>query len=237
MAVTTHLLLDFFGTLVDYSPSRTDQGYERSFALLRATGTELDYRAFLSLWSEVFFEFDEVAKLTHREFSMVDVGRAFLRRAIESPGDEIIQDFVQTYVAEWNKGVRYFDNLPQMLERLSRSFALGIITNTHDPLLVPGHLERMGVAELFGAVVTSIEVGKRKPSPDIFTHALRAVQVEPECCAYVGDSYEVDYLGAQSASIRGLLIDPQSQAPIPSRDRLGSIFDLEGLVGRRLTSR
>ena len=57
--MTTHVLLDFFGTLVDYSASRTEQGYERSFALLQAAGCRLDYQAFLSLWSEVFLEFDK----------------------------------------------------------------------------------------------------------------------------------------------------------------------------------
>jgi putative hydrolase of the HAD superfamily len=29
----THVLFDFFGTLVDYSAGRADRGYERSFAL------------------------------------------------------------------------------------------------------------------------------------------------------------------------------------------------------------
>ena len=235
--MTTHVLLDFFGTLVDYSASRTEQGYERSFALLQRAGCRLDYQAFLSLWSEVFLEFDKVAGLTHGEFSMVDVARTFLRRAIEMPPDGIVRTFVETYIAEWNKGVRYFEKLPEMLTRISRSFELAIITNTHDPHLVPSHLDRMGVADLFGPVVTSIEVGKRKPSPDIFNHALQELQVEPERCVYVGDSYEVDYVGARSAKIRGLLIDPGCQAPISSADRLESIFELEGLLGRRPTIR
>jgi len=43
--VTTHVLFDFFGTLVEYSPSRTDQGYDRSFSLLRDAGLRLGYEA------------------------------------------------------------------------------------------------------------------------------------------------------------------------------------------------
>jgi len=234
-AVTTHVLFDFFGTLVDYSPSRTEQGYERSFELLQAAGCKLDYQAFLSLWSEVSAEFDEVAERTGREFSMVNLGRVFLRRVIETPADRIVHEFVQTYVAEWNKGVRYFEELPAMLARLSHTFELAVITNTHDADLVPFHLGRMGVADLFSHVVTSVEVGKRKPAPEIFQHALGVLQVEAEDCVYVGDSYEADYAGAQSVGIRGLLIDPHCGEPIAPLDRLRSIFELEGLLGRRPT--
>ena len=235
--MTTHVLFDFFGTLVNYSPSRTEQGYEGSFELLQAAGSKLDYQAFLSLWSEVSAEFDEVAEPTHREFSMLDLGRVFLRRAIATPADSIAGDFVQTYVAEWNKGVRYFEELPAMLARLSRTFKLAVITNTHDADLVPFHLGRMGVTDLFGHVITSVEVGKRKPAPETFQHALGVLQVEAEDCIYVGDSYETDYAGARSAGIRGLLIDPRCTEPIDPLDRLQSLFQLEGLLGRRPTSR
>ncbi len=224
----THVLFDFFGTLVDYSPSRTEQGYEQSFALLRSAGSTLDYEGFLSLWSEVSGAFDDVAGQTLREFSMVELGRAFLARTIGSADGSFVRDFVKTYVAEWNKGVRYFGPLPAMLERLAGRFTLAVITNTHDPELVPDHLERMGVAPHFRRVITSVEHGARKPAPAIFEHALRELGADPRRCLYVGDNYEADYVGAQAAGIRGLLIDPERRASVPPADRLASILDLEG---------
>ena len=54
----THILFDFFGTLVDYSPSHTEQGYEQSYSLVQAAGADLDYDRFLTLWSGVFSELD-----------------------------------------------------------------------------------------------------------------------------------------------------------------------------------
>ena len=65
----SHLLFDFFGTLVDYSASRTEQGYERSFALLRDSGCRLDYAGFLTAWSKVSEELDAAAAASHREVS------------------------------------------------------------------------------------------------------------------------------------------------------------------------
>jgi len=223
----THILFDFFGTLVDYSPSRTEQGYERSFSLLQVAGARLDYEAFLSLWSAVSEEFDEVAKRTCREFSMIELGSAFLQRVVDSPTDAFVRDFVQTYLAEWNKGVQYLDGLPEMIERLSGSFSLAIISNTNETVLVPNHLEQMDIADLFSQVITSVEFGIRKPSPAIFQHALRVLQVEADHCIYVGDSYEADFVGARRAGIRSLLIDPRCQADVADTDRLDTILDLE----------
>ena len=40
----THVLLDFFGTLANYSPSRTEQGYHRTHALARSLGVTAQLR-------------------------------------------------------------------------------------------------------------------------------------------------------------------------------------------------
>jgi len=223
----SHILFDFFGTLVDYSPSRTEQGYERTHRLLRAAGCRLGYAEFLSLWSELSAEFEAVAVESHREYSMAQVAGGFLRRIGLEPDEALNREFVESYLSEWNKGVRYSERVPQMLERLHERFELAVITNTHDRELVPAHLRRMGVAGFFGCTVTSVEVGTRKPAAGIFLHTLRRLDVSPERCVYVGDSYEADFLGAESASIRPLLIDPDRDAPVSPQNRLSSIFELE----------
>ena len=119
-----------------------------------------------------------------------------------------------------------------MLEHLNSRFTLAVITNTHDPDLVPDHLERMGVSHFFSHVVTSVEHGARKPSPDIFHYTLRLLRVSPEDCVYVGDNYDPDYRGAKAAGIAPLLIDPLRKAPVSSKVRLESVFELE----RRLSA-
>jgi putative hydrolase of the HAD superfamily len=231
--VTTHLLFDFFGTLVEYSASRTEQGYERTFDLLRNAGTDLDYDTFLSLWTRVSSEFDDAAGRSHREFSMVELASAFLNHAVSSVGEPFVHEFVATYISEWNSGVRYIDGVAELLERLSRDFTLSIITNTHDRELVPRHLRRMGVAPLFREVVTSVDFGIRKPAAGIFEHAIGLLGVSAADCIYVGDNFEADYVGARSAGISAFLIDPTNKAEIDPEDRLESIFEIERNIGRR----
>jgi putative hydrolase of the HAD superfamily len=229
--MTTHILFDFFGTLVRYSASRTEQGYPRSFRLLEDAGTRLDYPGFLDLWVEVSAEFDRSAESSLREFSMDELGTAFLGRALgRAPERGLVEAFVATYIAEWNRGVHDLDGLGELLERLSRRFTLSIVTNTHQPDLVPDHLQRMGVAQHFHSVVTSVELGLRKPHPGIFEHALGTLGVASGQCVYVGDDFEADYRGARAAGLECLLVDAEGRAPVPEKDRIRSIFELEARV-------
>jgi putative hydrolase of the HAD superfamily len=224
----THLLFDFFGTLVDYSKSMTEQGYPRSFALARQAGAGLDYAGFLELWSETFDELEAAAATSHREFSMLEIGSQFFERALRGPAPpEVVRALAETYVSEWNQGVAYLAGVPELLDRLSSRYRLAVVSNTHDPALVPGHLAAMGVAGLFERVVTSVECGVRKPSPEIFRHALRELGIPPERCVHIGDSYDADYRGARSAGIRAFLIDPHLRWLEAGDARLDSVFALE----------
>lgn len=231
----THVLFDFFGTLVAYSDSRTEQGYRRSYSLLIEAGAALDYPGYLALWEEVAEAFEQRAVASHREYTMEAVAGAFLVRALGPvlPA-QLTGDFVSAYLDEWNAGVRYLAGLSGMLGRLAERFTLAVITNTHDAALVPGHLHRMGVSGHFAKVVTSVELGVRKPAAQIFQHALRELDASADCAVYVGDSFEADYCGARSAGLRGMLIDPEARHPVPAAERLGSIFELESSLAGAL---
>jgi putative hydrolase of the HAD superfamily len=83
-----HIFFDFFGTLVSYSPSRRDQGYEVSHRTLREAGASHEYEAFLDLWCEVSDQFELKVAPSQQEFSMQALGSAFLERALGMPPSE-----------------------------------------------------------------------------------------------------------------------------------------------------
>jgi putative hydrolase of the HAD superfamily len=224
----THILFDFFGTLVDYSASRTEQGYERSYELLKESGTALTYEEFLAAWARTSADFDRLSDQDDREFSMVDVGTAFLAGALpHEPTLTEVEGFVAQYISEWNTGVHYLPGVNDLVEQLAGSYRLAVVTNTHQATLVPGHLESMGVLSFFDAVVTSVEVGWRKPHPTIYSIALDTLGIQASSAVFVGDTYVPDFQGPQHAGIEAFLIDPQLRAPaVPETRRLRSVFDL-----------
>jgi len=227
-SLLTHLFFDFFGTLVDYSASRTDQGYPRSHQILIDAGCEIGYDDFLQRWDRVAGRFDADAEESLLEYSMHQVGAAFLEQVLDPrAAADALEPFITCYIDEWNQGVVDLADLPAMLDRLAGQYTLAVVTNTHSPTLVPAHLTRMGIAGYFETVVTSIEHGRRKPHPDIFERSLQRVGAVAASSVYVGDSFDADYRGARAAGMAAYLIDPHGAKPVPEHSRLASVLELE----------
>jgi putative hydrolase of the HAD superfamily len=223
----THIFLDFFGTLVDYSDSRTEQGYHRSHDVLRGFGAELTYEEMLETWTRISDEFDRETAEDEHEYSLTELGGAFLAEVLgRHPTSAQVEVFTTSYLTEWNTGVIYPRGITGLIEGLALRYRLAVVSNTLDSALVPRHLTDMGVLPFLDAVITSVDVGWRKPHPKIFEAALNAVGAEPSDVVFVGDSYRADYLGAQRAGMRAYLIDPQRWEPVPEGRRLRSVFDL-----------
>ncbi len=227
----THILFDFFGTLVHYSASRVDQGFHRSWRTVLEAGASLGYTDFLATWDGLCHEFERRAQDSLDEYSMDQVCDAFLRRTLpEPPSTASIGRFRDTYLSEWNTAVQEIPGVAGLLVDLSARFTLVLVTNTHSADLIESHLTPMGIKPCFSAVVTSVEHGKRKPSRSIFGEALQRSHGTAAGAVHVGDSYAADYLGATDAGIRALLIDPAHQCDVPEASRLRSVLDLRSLL-------
>jgi putative hydrolase of the HAD superfamily len=105
--------------------------------------------------------------------------------------------FAPTYVASLEFEPAH--NAKEALEALAaRGLALGVVSNWDCTL--PRHLETLGLARFFAAVVTSAEAGVAKPDPRIFAAALERLGTAPERTIHVGDGRS-DELGAAAAGI------------------------------------
>ena len=230
----THVLIDFFGTLVDYDASRRVQGFARTHGFLqRDCGCALGYDEFLALWDATWTAFERATPPAHDEFAMPAVIERFLAEALGcAPRAEWVTGYQQHYLDEWSQGLGPIDGVPRLIADLSRRYTLVLVSNTNDHDLVPGQLRAMGVDGHFSQVVLSVAHGKRKPAAAIFEHALACSGGSKSSALHVGDSFEADYQGALAAGLRGLLIDPDARHPVPASDRIASILDLrERLLG------
>jgi len=69
-----------------------------------------------------------------------------------------------------------------------------------------GVLEHLALAPMLDAIVTSAEIGTRKPAPEIFEEALRLAGRAADEAIHVGDSLEEDVAGARRAGIEPVLL-------------------------------
>ncbi|HVX44138.1 MAG TPA: HAD family hydrolase [Mycobacteriales bacterium] len=222
------IFLDFFGTIVDYVPGGAS-GVDRSAALLRTFGGDVSAAEFSAGMNATFARFEKRSDQDYSEFSMTEACRSFLTEVFgRQVSAEQVRRLVTTYLEEWNVGVRYPAGLAGTIRSLASRYRLAVVTNTHHPSLVPDHLRAMGIADLIDAVVTSVEVGWRKPHPAIYAEALRRVGADPGEVAFVGDTFEADYLGPRETGMTAFLIDPAGRHPVSEPHRLRALADLEG---------
>jgi HAD superfamily hydrolase (TIGR01549 family) len=121
---------------------------------------------------------------------------------------------------------RRADDAAEILETLrGRGYRMAVVSNADGR--VRGLLEATGLTALLEFVVDSAEVGVEKPDPRIFHAATDRLGLAPAACAYVGDIYEVDVVGAARAGLTGILV---GDAPAPeSVLRVARLSELDPL--------
>lgn len=129
--------------------------------------------------------------------------------ADEAWRDKIVDRLAQQYdrpiaaraVAAWSAGSGVIDHdILAHVRAVRRRAPVGLVTNATTRL--ESDLERLGISGEFDAVVSSARAGARKPQPEIFRAALRAVDVPAERALFVDDTgSHVD--AARSLGLRG----------------------------------
>ena len=159
----TGILFDFFGTLVEYSASRVEQGYDATHRLLLNSGVTMSYAAFLDSWVAVSETFDHWSQETGREYAMEQVAAHFLARVCpHQQSHDFSTQLWMSYLREWSVAIRYIPGVRELLADLSAHFRLGVVTNTHYAPLIHTHLRASGMAPYLSVVVTSVEHGRPK---------------------------------------------------------------------------
>lgn len=132
--------------------------------------------------------------------------------------------------------MRLYDDVLPALERLkAQGYRLGIISNWSWNLV--DRCRHLGIDGYFDTITASAYVGYNKPHPAIFQHALAQVGVPPAAAVHVGDQYEADVRGAQSAGMTGILLDRRGKAPAASCLVIRGLEELLGWLEEKRASR
>jgi putative hydrolase of the HAD superfamily len=104
------------------------------------------------------------------------------------------------------KWSRVFPETHSVLSKLKRrGFALGIISNNTDEIF--DRMKRLDLVRYFDTITYSQEAGAEKPDPAPFKLALSRAGRAPHECLHLGDSYEMDVVGARGVGIEPILVD------------------------------
>ena len=104
------------------------------------------------------------------------------------------------------------DALPTLAAIRQRGIRTAIVSNTpwgSSAEQWAQEVHRHGLADAVDAIVFCVDVGWRKPAPQIFQRALSLLDVEARHSVFVGDDPHWDVAGAVRSGLRPILIDPR----------------------------
>jgi HAD superfamily hydrolase (TIGR01509 family) len=101
--------------------------------------------------------------------------------------DEINALVVKRLRERYEHDVPLLPHAVETVRTLAERWPLGLASSSNRPL-IDLVLERTGLAPYFRVTVSSEEVGRGKPAPDVYLEAARRLDVDPIDCAAVEDA-------------------------------------------------
>jgi HAD superfamily hydrolase (TIGR01509 family) len=130
----------------------------------------------------------------------------------ESP-EEINAEVVRRMLARYEEELPLIPGAVDAVRRLAEAFTLAVASSSNRPL-IEAVLEGAGIAQLFTVVVSSEEVARGKPAPDVYLEAARRLGVQPTACAAVEDSSN-GIRAAHAAGMRVIALPNEHYPPAP----------------------
>jgi putative hydrolase of the HAD superfamily len=140
--------------------------------------------------------------------------------------DLFTSGFLAAYEAAW----RGFDDVPEALADLrTRGFQLAILTNGKEEQQ-RAKLKRLGLLDTVGPVLTAEKLGVAKPHPKAFEAVCSALDLMAHEVVYVGDDYEVDFVGAKAVGLHAVHLDRSASNLTPGESSIRDLRQLASLV-------
>lgn len=128
--------------------------------------------------------------------------------------DEINREVVRRMLDRYREELQLVPGAVEAVLRLQGAgLRLGIASSSNRPL-IDAVLESAGLADAFSTTVSSEEVERGKPAPDVYLEAARRLGVAPESCVAVEDS-ENGIRAAHAAGMRVLALPNPHYPPSP----------------------
>ena len=226
------VLFDLYGTLVDILTDEWDLSTYRTLS------------KFLSYF-EIYYNPEELAAKYQEKtaekmmayqqegpFGEIDVFQVFEEILAEGwrkqPERSLVVWLARLFRSLTRRRFRLFEDAQPVLEELSGDYLLGIVSDAQWVFSEP-EIRMLDLNKYFDTIVLSSRYFVRKPDPQIYAHALRAMRIEPSQALYVGNDPEADVAGPQAIGMPVILVDRENSmqhAPVPRIRDLREIPDL-----------
>ncbi len=211
------VLFDFLGTLARLDRPEKDvneNAFASAYKSLIDNGIKVSYEnfkaAYLKLRTEVIKKRLDV-ELREVDFcDRLSMTLKLLNHDL-SPEDKIIVEAVDAFFLEYFKALKLDENAMSVLKELKDKYSLGIVSLLMYSPPLQKFLKKHNMLKFFDVIVTSADIGYRKPHSKIFLAALEKLKVKPFEAVFIGDDPIRDILGAKNIGMKTILIKPKEK--------------------------
>jgi HAD superfamily hydrolase (TIGR01509 family) len=125
--------------------------------------------------------------------------------------DEINSEVVRRMLEAYRNELPLLPGAVEAVRRTAEAFPVALASSSNREVF-EAVLDLAGLADCFSATVSSEEVARGKPAPDVYLEAARRLGVPPELCAAVEDSH-AGIRSAKSAGMRVVAIPNAAYPP------------------------
>jgi len=125
--------------------------------------------------------------------------------------ETINRDVVERMLEAYRRELPLSPGAKEVVRRAAAAFPLALASSSNRAIFEAA-LELAGLTACFRATVSSEEVARGKPAPDVYLEAARRLGVAPEACAAVEDSHS-GIASAKAAGMRVIAIPNASYPP------------------------
>ena len=148
---------------------------------------------------------------------------------VPDPPEAISAEVVRRLEERYRSRLPLIDGAREAVELLAARWPLGLASSSNREV-IDFVLQVSGLAQFFQVTVSSEEVPRGKPAPDVYLEAARRLEVSPEGCVAIEDS-ENGIRAAKAAGIRVVAIPnphyrPGNEALALADVRLDSLAEL-----------
>jgi HAD superfamily hydrolase (TIGR01509 family) len=131
---------------------------------------------------------------------------------LREPPDELNRLVVERMQERYRERLPLVDGAVDAVRRIAARWPLGLASSSNRPL-IDLVLDEMGVSDLFRATVSSEEVKRGKPAPDVYLEVAQRLGVRPENVVAIEDSAKG--IGSAQAAGMSVIAIPNQHFPPP----------------------
>ena len=203
------------------------------FKILNENNIKVDISLFLKAYHPInreywdLYRLNKVSKAHLRFYRLSDT---FKELNVEVP-EKLISKLTVDYINHLSDFNYLIPNALTILEKFHLNYNMHIITNGFKEVQKK-KLEKSGLLKYFKTITISENIGFKKPSKEIFLHAITKANTVIENSVMIGDNFNADIIGAKSIGMKAIYYNFHKikKQQLDGVLKINDLSELEGIL-------